>query len=136
MRLSARHKQDLRRNNRAEDTTSASSTTRAQDAAFELTWITSTLTVHSRHRPKYVQRPAPSHIPRRGPRPQRRGVPLCGLEPELAFPSSRRIDSHNPPKVLPMRKSHWVLNVLTAETALTSRAPFLARSKDHYALQL
>jgi hypothetical protein len=78
--------------------TSASSTTRAKDAAFQVTRISSSLPVHSRHCAQHFQRPAPSHIPRYAPRPQRRGVPdvaSCyrGLNLSWAFPTSRRTDS-------------------------------------------
>ena len=72
--LSARHDQGLRANNRAENSP-ADTTSRAQDAAFQIARISSTLLVCSRRRPKHVQRPTPSHIPPHAPRLPRRSVP-------------------------------------------------------------
>jgi hypothetical protein len=53
----------------------ADTTARAQDAAFQIARISSTLLVHSRRRPKHFQRPAPSHIPPHAPRLPRRSFP-------------------------------------------------------------
>ena len=57
---------------------STDSTTRAEDAAFQIARISPTLLVCSRRRPKHVQRPAPSHIPPHAPRLPRRSVPDVG----------------------------------------------------------
>jgi putative transposase len=71
MRLCARHEQGLRKNNRAENFASSGATTRAQDAALQIAWISATVPVRSRRRPEHFQHPAPSHIPPHAPRPSK-----------------------------------------------------------------
>ena len=73
---------------------STDSTTRAEDAAFQIARISPTILVCSRRRPKHVQRPTPSHIPPHAPRLPRRSVPdvasrHCGLNLSRDFQSSR-----------------------------------------------
>src|SRR6202041_2854821 len=41
---------------------STDSTTRAEDAAFQIARISPTILICSRRRPKHIQRPTPSHI--------------------------------------------------------------------------
>ncbi len=76
----------------------ADSTARAQDAAFQIAGISSTLLVHSCRRSQHVQRPAPSHIPPHAPRPQRRSVPDVasrhrGLSANWRLPNCARPNS-------------------------------------------
>ncbi len=54
---------------------SADATTRTQDAAIQIAWISPTIPVRSRRRSQHLQRPAPSHVPRHAPTPQRQSVP-------------------------------------------------------------
>src|ERR1700677_1923122 len=53
---------------------SIGTTTRAEDATFQIARISTTLPVCSRRRPEYVQRSAPSCFPQHPPRPPRRSV--------------------------------------------------------------
>jgi transposase-like protein len=73
--LSARHERGLRKNNRAGEFASTDTTTRAQDAAFQIARIGPTVLVCSRRRPKHIQRPTPSHIPPHASCPKRRSIP-------------------------------------------------------------
>ena len=87
IRLSARHEQGLRKNNRAEFAP-ADTTARAQDATLQIARISPALLVHSRRRPKHFQRPAPSHIPPHAPRLSRGSLPGLGellQRPEREF---------------------------------------------------
>ena len=83
MGLSARHEQGLRKKQSGREFASADSTTRAEDAAFQIARISPTVPVRSRRRPQHVQRPTPSHVssitpcaPRRGDEHMARG--RCG----------------------------------------------------------
>src|SRR3984885_11404097 len=67
--LSARHERGLRKNNRAENSHER------KMQRFKIARISSTLLVHSRRRPKHVQRPAASHIPPHAPPLPRRSFP-------------------------------------------------------------
>jgi transposase-like protein len=73
--LSARHERGLRKNNRAGEFASTDTTTRAQDAAFQIARISPTVLVCSRRRPKHIQRPTPSHIPPHASCSKRRSIP-------------------------------------------------------------
>ena len=74
LRLTARHEQGLRRNNRAENSHPAGSSTRAEDAAVQIARISTTVPVRSCRRPERVQRPTPSRFPQYAPRSQTRSV--------------------------------------------------------------
>ena len=53
---------------------SAGATTRAEDAAFQIARVCSTVLGSSRRRPEYIQRSTPSCFPQHAPRPQRGSV--------------------------------------------------------------
>jgi transposase-like protein len=57
---------------------STDTTTRAQDATLQIARISPALPLDSRRGLQHLQRPAPSHIPRHSPRPQRRTIPDMG----------------------------------------------------------
>jgi hypothetical protein len=74
MGLSARHKQGLRRNNRAENSHQPIRRRERKMQRFKSPGSAQRfLFLHAR--PKHVQRPVPSHIPPHAPRPPRRSVP-------------------------------------------------------------
>ena len=72
--LSARHEQGLRKNNRAEFA-STDTTAGTENATLQIARISPALPVDLRRCPKHFQRPTPSHLPLRAPRPPRRSVP-------------------------------------------------------------
>ena len=72
---------------------STDTTTRAQDATLQIARFSPALPVDSRRRLQHLQHPAPSHVPRHAPRPQRRSIPemgsgYCCLSP--SWPSKLR----------------------------------------------
>jgi putative transposase len=73
MGLSARHRQGLRKNNRAEN--SHQPTRRREYKMQRIARISPTLPFSSRRCSQHIQRPAPSHIPPHAPRPPRRSAP-------------------------------------------------------------
>src|SRR5208282_1710500 len=75
MRLSARHEQGLRKNNRAENSHQPVRRRERKMQRFKIARISPTLLVCSRRHPQHLQRPAPSHPPPHAPRPPRRSVP-------------------------------------------------------------
>jgi len=74
LRLTARHEQGLRRNNRGREFAPAGSSPRAEDAAVQIARISTTVPVRSCRSPERVQRPTPSRFPQHAPRSQRRSV--------------------------------------------------------------
>ena len=66
---------------------STDTTTRAQDATLQIARFSPALPVDSRRRLQHLQHPAPSHVPRHAPRPQRRSIPEMGSGYRCLSPS-------------------------------------------------